>query len=185
MRLIDQAVAARHLGRLVRAPVETGIGHNAARHGKGAVAAVEGQIGGGVADAVAHQRVGPLDLADDLAGIGVKKQLVGVEAVAVGRVIRPVGAQTVAGAGHQTFDMAMPDVAVAFRQGEAGQFLAAVVGEKADLDLRRIGREDGEIHPRTVEGRAQGPGAPGAHTAMREAVGRRHRAGCVHGRRLR
>ena len=41
--------------------------------------------------------------------------------------------------------MDVPDVAIAFRDRQTGEFLAAIGGEQAQFDPFGMGREDGEV----------------------------------------
>ena len=95
MRLVDHRAVPGGAGIAVVAPGEAVVHHHALRHGRRAVAAVEGQVGAAAARAVAEQHVGPAQLAVQLPGIGVEQQLVRVEAVAVPRLVRAIGAVAV------------------------------------------------------------------------------------------
>ncbi|CAM4196786.1 hypothetical protein ROMU108268_19215 [Roseomonas mucosa] len=150
VRLVDHRVRPGRGGGAVVAPGEALVHHQGLGHGHGTVAAVEGKVLAAVADAVAEERVGPGDLPDQLAGIGVEQQLVRVEAVAAPGLVGAMGAQPVDEAGLRAGEIAVPDLVGAFRQGVAGQLLAARGVEDADLDLFRMGGEDREVDPETV-----------------------------------
>ncbi len=82
--LVDDAVGPGGARRLAVAPVEWQVlDHHGLGHGRRAVAPVQGQVGAGVVQAVAEQRIAPVDRTGELAGVGVQQQLVRVEAVAV------------------------------------------------------------------------------------------------------
>ncbi|MNT14047.1 hypothetical protein D3C72_1490370 [compost metagenome] len=81
--------------------------------------------------AVAEQRVAPVHLAVQLAGVGVQQQLVRIEAVPILGIVGTVGAVAVHQAGLGVRQVAMPDLVGAFRQIEAAQFLAALGVEQA------------------------------------------------------
>ena len=78
-------------------------------------------------------------------GIGIEQQLVGVEAVAVLGLIRPVNAIAVELAGRDVVQIAVPDILGALRQFDAFEFAAALAVEQAKLDLLRVGGKQRKI----------------------------------------
>ena len=71
------------------------------------------------ADAVAIQRVGPAQFAEQRARIGVEQQLVRVEAMAFLRPVRPMHAIAIGPPRRDAGKVAVPDAIGAFRQVEA------------------------------------------------------------------
>jgi hypothetical protein len=80
---------------------------------------------------VAKERIAPAYRPGHLARVGVQQQLVRIEAVAVARVIRTMGAIAVDQARLRVRQIAVPDLVGAFGQVEAPQFLAAARVEDA------------------------------------------------------
>ena len=86
MRLVDDGLGPRDVGRPVVAPVERVVAHHRLRHARGAVAAVVGEIGARRIDAIAEQRIRPAQRPGELPRVGVEQQLVRIEAVALLRL---------------------------------------------------------------------------------------------------
>ncbi|MCY1183857.1 hypothetical protein D9M73_245080 [compost metagenome] len=80
---------------MLRAPGEGRVDDLALGHEGGAVAFVEAEVGILRADHVAEQRLRPAQPAHQLLGVGVDQQLVGVETVAVLRLVGAVNAVAV------------------------------------------------------------------------------------------
>ena len=113
----------------------------------------------------------PLEAADDLARPGVEQQLGRVEAVALARLVRPVGAQPVnqarPGAGQEAVEHAV-GVAV---QAVAREFLRAGGVEQAPVDGGGMLRPDREVHAAGHGVRAEGASPAGRQGGGK---GRRH-----------
>ena len=178
MGLVDHRVGQRGLGCRILAPLKGGVGHHRFGHGKGTVAGVKGQVGARAAHLVAHQRIRPPEPPLQRAGIGVKQQLVGVEAVPGLGLIGTMGAKPVKRARHQARHALMPDVAIALAERQARGFLAPVGREQAQLHPFRMGRKDGEVHAIPVKA---GPHRKGAARCR----GRSGRPGGQRGQRRR
>ena len=89
---VNHAVVPRSARRPIRSPGKRGIDHHAFQHAGGAVATVEREVLVAMADAVAEVRIAPLQVADDLLGVGIEQQLVRIEAQSLGWIIRTVHA---------------------------------------------------------------------------------------------
>src|ERR1700712_5483701 len=89
MGLVDHRVGPRDVRRVVVLPVEALVDDAALGDRRGAVLVVELEVGvvGGLVGRRVGQDVGgvPVDRAVDRLGVGVDQQLVGVEAMALGR----------------------------------------------------------------------------------------------------
>src|SRR5690606_38406431 len=85
--LVDDGAVPGYLHRMVTAPGECRVDDLALGHEGRAVALIETQIAVRMPDGVAEQRFGPTQLADQLLGIGVDQQLVGVEAMSCFRLV--------------------------------------------------------------------------------------------------
>jgi hypothetical protein len=155
VHLVDHAVVGHEVRVAVLAPVERGVDHLRARHAGGVVALVERQVVLLVADGVAEVRVAPLHAPDDAARIGVDQQLVRIEAVPLLRLVGPVHAIAVELAGAQLRQVAVPDEIGALAQRDALHLALAGLLEQAQLDLLGVAREQREIHPFAVPGRAE------------------------------
>jgi hypothetical protein len=123
--LVDHRAGPGHPGPHVAGPVEAVLGHDGARHGRRAVAAVEAQVGARGVEPVAEQRVAPAQRPRQRARVRVQQQLVRVEALAALGLIGPVGAVAVVQARPGVGQVAVPDLVGAFGQRQARDFLAA------------------------------------------------------------
>ena len=169
MRLVDDCIAPRHARPLVPRPVECGAGNDGLGHRRRRIATVEGQILAARRHAIGVKRVGPPQIAGDLLGIWIEQQLVGVEPMAVLRLVAPVRTKTVDQPRSRTGQVAVPHLISPFGQLEPRQFLATRFVENAQIDLVRIGGKDGEINPQPVE-----CGAQGVRRARFERIGKLH-----------
>jgi len=158
MRFIDDRALPWDLHALVAAPGERRVDDLAFGHERRAVALVERQVTVGVADGVAEQCLGPFQAADQLLGIRVDQQFVGVEAVAVFRLVGAVHPVAIDQAGVSVGEVAMVDLIGVFGQLYALDFLLAGGVEQAQLDLGGVGREEGEVDPKAIPGGAEGEG---------------------------
>ena len=107
-----------------------------------------------MADPISKVSVAPAQGTQDLLGIGVEQQLVGVESEALQRVIRSVDPVAIEQTRTGFRQIAMPDLVGVLRKHHPMSLLASILVEKAQLDLFRILGENGEIHPFSVPGRA-------------------------------
>jgi hypothetical protein len=161
VHLVDHPLVAAARGIEVVAPVEAVVDHLAFRHAARALALVEGQVFLLVPDGVAEMRVAPVDLAHDRLGIGIEEQLVGVEAVALLGLVRPVHAVAVEGAGLEARHVPVPDEVGALAQGEALHLLLPGLVEQAQLHLLGVARVDREVDALVVRRGAEGIGGAG------------------------
>src|SRR5690606_20574574 len=111
-------------------------------------------------DAIAEHGVIPLHRPQQLPRIRVYQQLLRVEAVPPGWLVRPVCAVAVDQAWLRIRQITVPDLVGAFRQWQALHFPATLRVEQAELHLPGMTGEDGEVHSRTIEMGAQRPGFP-------------------------
>ncbi len=136
------------------APAESRIDHGTAWHVTGAVAAVETEIAIAVTQGVAEQVWGPLQFADDLLGIGIQQQLVGIEAMALFRRIRAVHPVAVTLPGPHVRQVAVPDLVGVLGQRDTLDFTVARV-EQAEFHPGSVPRVQREVHTQAVPGRPQ------------------------------
>ena len=158
VRLVEDGALPRYLYPLVTAPGEGRVDHLALGHEGGAVTFIERQVVVWVADGVAKQRLGPLQFADQLLGIRVDQQFVGVEAVTVLRLVRAVDAVAIHQARVRIGQVAMVDLVRVFGQLDAFELMLAGGVEQAQLDLGGIGRKQGEVDAQPIPGGAEGKG---------------------------
>ena len=92
----------------------------------------------GVARVETELVVAPVEVADDLAGVRVEQQLVGVEAVPVFGLPRPAHAQAVELARGDTGRAPVPHVVRARRQRCAGEFTLAAGVDQTEFDFQRV-----------------------------------------------
>jgi len=176
VHLTDHHVLPRDHGAAVVTPGEGRFEHAALGHERRAVAAVERKVLALAADRVAVERVAPAQLAHQVLRIGVEHQLVGVEAVALLRLVGAVHPVAVGLAGARLGQVAVPHAIGAVAQRNALQLLAAAIVEKAQLDLLGVLREESEVDALPVPGGAArvrppgpdggdggGSGVPGCH----------------------
>ena len=155
MRLVDHGAFPRQLRPAVAAPGEGGVDDPAFRHEARAVAAVEREVAVGVADLVAEDLGGEAHLADMRLRVRIEQQLVGVEPVTGLRRVGTVHPVAVDGAGARVWQVAVPDLVGVLGQLDAVELRAARGVEQAQLDLGRVGREQGEVDPEPVPGRTK------------------------------
>ena len=110
VQLVDQRLVPGRARRPVVAPGEGRVDHRRQRGIRRAVAVVEGQVGLRVAELVAEQLVGPAHVAADRLGVRVEHDLVGIEAVPAGGLVRPVDAVAVELAGQDVGQVGVPDL---------------------------------------------------------------------------
>ncbi len=155
VRLVDHGVGPGAVGAQVRPPGHGRIDHHAFRHHECRIAPVEGEIAAAVADPVAEDRIVPADLAVEFQRVGVEQQLVGIEAVAVVRLVGTVDAIAVKLAGADLGQVAVPDLVGVFRKRHPGQLAPSAAVEEAELDPAGVGGEEREIRARSVPGRTE------------------------------
>jgi len=107
-----------------------------------------------VPQAVAEVDVRELELAVPIAGVGIEQQLVGIEALAPGRVIGAIHAVAVELAGAQLGKVGVEDVGVLPAQLDAIR-LPALRGEEAQLDFLGVLGEEGKVDALAVPSRPQ------------------------------
>jgi len=85
-------------------------------------------------------------MADDLLGVGIEQQLVGIEAMAGRRLVGTVDAEAVDRAGAGIGQVAVPYLIGIFGQHDALDLAFAPAIEEAKLDLCRIRREQSKVN---------------------------------------
>ena len=110
------------------------------------------------AAAVPVERIVPAHATADLTGVGVEQELGGIEPVPVGRV--PVAMHTVSVelAWEHTTQIAVPDILRAAGQADGLMLVALARIEQAEVNRRRVVREECEIDAAAIEMRTQGSG---------------------------
>ncbi|MET3823440.1 hypothetical protein ABID76_006166 [Burkholderia ambifaria] len=164
VRLVDHGAAPRHVRAPVVAPVERLVDDHGLRHRGRRVAAVHRQVRAVRMHAIAEQRVGPAELADQLARVRVEQQLGRVEAMAVLRLVRAIRTKAVHGARMRVRQVAVPHLVGAFGQVEAREFLAAGRVEHAQLDALRMRGKHREVGAKAVPRGAERIAAAGFET---------------------
>src|SRR6476660_4967467 len=178
MRLVDDRALPRRLRLAFLAPGESRVDHPAFRHVTRAVALVEGEIGVGRTDGVAEQRLVPLEIADELAGIWIDQELVWIEAMAVRRIVRPRHAIAIDGARPRVRQIAVPYFIRVFGQRDPFDLGRAVDVEDAQFHLAGVRGKQREINADSIPSRAQREGLAFADAAAdrraRQNQGRRN-----------
>jgi hypothetical protein len=150
VRLVDDRLVVGGSRRPVQVPVEVRVHHHRARDvrcGVGVVAPVR------MPERIGEHRLAPVDAALDRLRVRVEQQLGRVAALAGGRVVGPVHPVSVALAGADPGQVAMPDEPVHLVQVDPG-FLAVLV-EQAQLNPVRDLGEQPEVGAGPVIGGAQ------------------------------
>ena len=148
----DGVVPGHELAVGLAFPVEIGIDHHAFGHEGRAVPLVEGEVVHRL-HLIAEDRGIPLELAGMGAGIGVEHQLVRIEAVPRVRLVGPVDAVAIEGAGPDLGQVPVEDLVGVFGQLDPRDLLVAGAVEEADLDFGGVGGEEREIGALAVPAR--------------------------------
>ncbi len=155
VRLVDHRLRPGRARAAVVPPGEAVVDHHRLGHGRGAVAAIEGEVGAGRGDAIAEQGVGPAHIAAHGAGVRVQQQLVGIEPVPLLRSVGTVGPVAVEHPRKAVRQVAVPDLVGPFGQRITADLTAASRIEQAEFDLLRMGGEHREVHALPVPGGAE------------------------------
>ena len=145
MGLVDDGVFPWRLRAAFARPGVRRIDHHGFAHVAGVVAPVERQILLLAAGAIAEMRIAPGKNAAELFAVGVNQQFVRIETVTVGGLVPAVYAVAVKLARRHVREIAVPHIFGALWQRDAFGFAFAFAVKQAQLDLGRIGREQGEI----------------------------------------
>ena len=165
MRLIDDGVFPGNVGTyLAPSPVEGLVDDYRLRHAARVVAPVEREVLARAAGAIGEMRIAPYQASGKPPGIGIEQQLVGVEAVAVLRLIGSVNAIAIELPGRYVVEVAVPDIFAALGQFDAFEFAAALIVEQAELDLFRIGGKQREIGSPAVPACTEARGRSGGQS---------------------
>ena len=162
VRLVDDGLGPRRVGRRVVLPVEVRIDDDALRDRIDVVFVVHlGVVAAG--DVGEDVRRVPEDRPFDRLRIRVDEQLVRVETVPARRVVRPVDAVAVALSRPDAGDVAVPVVRGVV--GELDACLGAVLVEQAELDALGVLGEEREVRPFAVPRRSERerPARPDVH----------------------
>jgi hypothetical protein len=152
--LVHDGVVPRHARAAgLTLPVEVGIDDHRARHERRAVALVERAVVHRL-HLVAEHRGVPAQRAGVGARVRIEQQLVRIEAVAAVRLVRAVDAIAVERAGPDVGQVAVPDLVGELGQRDPLELLLAAGVEEADLDLRRVRREEREVDALAVPRRS-------------------------------
>ena len=144
--LVDDRAIPRHAQRPVIFPGERGIDDDALRNAAGAVVGIGLEILEGRADLVGEERIAPLDGAGDRFRVRIDEQLRGIEAVAVGRIVRSVDAIAVELTGADVRQIAVPDLIGPIAKTDLVRLDSVVLAMKqAQLDRGRVFGKEGEV----------------------------------------
>jgi len=102
------------------------------------VALVEREIAVRIADLVTEAGVVPSNRADVRAGVGIQQQFIGIESMAVFRLVRPMNPVAIYRSRLQIRDVAVPDFVGEFRQVNAMQLALSRFVEEAHLYSCRV-----------------------------------------------
>ena len=164
--LVDDTAVERGEGPSVVAPGECRVDHQALRHPAGRVPVVVGEVFGRVANGVAEQLVAPPDPAAHCLRVGVDQQFGRIEAVPLLGLVGPAHPVAVERTRSHVGQIGVPDpVGGDGHLDLRTRLLVVGVFEQAQLDGRRVLREDGEVDPFAVPCRPEWvrPPGPDAH----------------------
>src|SRR5690554_6309993 len=136
---------------------DPGLGHEGRT-----VALVEAQVRVRRAYGVAEQGLGPLQLADQLLGVGVDQQLVRVETVAGIRLVGPVDPIAVDHARVGIGQVSMPDLVGIFRQFDAPSSRLPWLSNRQSSTLVACAENSAKFTPRPSQVAPRGKGWPSA-----------------------
>ncbi|MNJ13203.1 hypothetical protein D3C77_74080 [compost metagenome] len=152
---VEDGAIPRHADALVAAPGIGRVDDLAFGDVGGAVTLIEAEVAIRVANGVAKQCFGPFQAAHQLLGVRVDQQFVGVEAVAMLRLVGAMDAVAVDLSGMSVGEVTVKNFVGVFGQFDAFQFHLAAGVEQAQFDLGGVGREQGEVDPQAVPGSPQ------------------------------
>ena len=154
--LVDQGAAPGHVRRPIIAPRERALDHEALGHDARAVALVEAQVDGGVADLVPEDLVRGVHRAGNGFGVRIDEQLVRVEAAALLGCVRPGHAVAVQLPGANIRQIHVPNAVRALRERDPNRLLGGTGRvEQAQLDPGALAGENGEVHAFAVPSSAE------------------------------
>ena len=146
--LIDHGMRPRDIGSAGVLPVN-GIGVDDLTFGRKrrAVSRIKAEIQLIVSQLIAEVGIVPLNVTHQFTGIGVNKQLIGIEAVTVLRIVRAIHTVTIQRPRFQIRHIAVPDLMGIFRQFQAGYFCFSRRIKQTQLYPLRVGGKQSEVHP--------------------------------------
>ncbi|MNO90258.1 hypothetical protein D3C76_817650 [compost metagenome] len=163
---VDDGFVPGHAIELLLAPGERRVDDPGLGHERRAVPRIETQVGIRGADGVAEQRFRPAQFADQLPGIGIDQQLVGIEAVPGVGFVGAIDPVSVDLPRMRIRQVAMPDFVAVLRQLDALLFPLAAGIEQAQLHAGGMGREQREVHSQAVPCRTQRKRTPLGNAGM-------------------
>src|SRR5690606_9615078 len=150
---VDDCVVPGDAGGPVPLPVEAPVDHHPFRYRWRAVLLVEGPILLRIADRRTGYAAIPSRLTGERPARGVDPEFARIMAKPGFRFVRPVHPGAVELPGLQIGHVAGPDEARDLREGDAIRLLRYLgFGEEAQLHLRRVPREEGEVDPLAIPG---------------------------------
>ncbi len=155
MHLVDDRPLPRHFGLTRRPPGEGGVDDAAFLHQGRTVAFVKREILVRMIELVAEQFGPPPQLPNQLLGIRIEHELVGIEPVPRVGLVRTMSAVGVDRAGTSGRQIAVPDFVCIFRQLDPLELGLTLLVEQAELDLGGVGREEREVDAEPVPGGAK------------------------------
>ena len=158
MGLVDDGLIPGGLLALVTPPGERRVDHPGLGYIGSAVSVIKAEIGIRRAERVAEQPFRPLQFADQLLGVRVDQQFVGIEAMPGIRFVGTVDPIAVDHSRMGVGQIAVPDLIGVFGQFDAFQFLLALAVEQAQLDLGGMRGKQRKVDAQPVPGCAQREG---------------------------
>ncbi len=160
--LVDDGFGPGRPGRTVAPPDVGGVDDDRQGGTRGIVPVVRDQVFLGISQGIGKEGVVPADSPGDLLGVGIEKDLGGVEPESPGRVVGAVDPIAVDPSRTGFGEVDVPDVVGALGEGNPHRLDRGLpVGKDAEFDAFGIFGKKGEIDPFPVPGGAQGEGFSG------------------------
>src|SRR5579863_9722597 len=131
MHFIDHTLVPGSARRFIDSPSERGIDHHGFEHAGCAVAPVEREVAILVSDAIAEVGVAPLEISDDLFGVGIEQKLVRIKPMTFGGIIWTKDAISVNESRPGLRQIAVPDLVGLLFYADAVQFSSSGLIEQA------------------------------------------------------
>ena len=164
MHLVNDGVGEWNVGRAIALPVKAGIDDDGLGNAGGGIPIVAGEVVAG-GHVVRKDGCLPVDLAGDCFGVGIDKELVGVEAQALFRLPGAFDAIAVTLPGLDVADQPVPNESGALTQRDAVDLIPVFI-KKANGNAGCVFRKEGKVRADLSWSGAQRIGLTGKQGSM-------------------
>ncbi len=162
MGLVDDGFGPGRSGGTVGSPDVGGVHDDRQGGPRGIVPVVRDHVSLGISQGIGKEGVIPADSPGDLLGVGIEKDLGGVEPESPGRVVGAVDPVAVDPPRPGFRKVDVPDMVGPLGEGNPHRLGRGLpVGKKAEFDALGIFGKEGKVDPFSVPGGAQGEGFSG------------------------